>query len=100
MTLDQARRIAVITEAVLNLQQDAQDDTLSVNLEDAVQYRAQIHQGSGMVAVQPSISAADALLCIRAHSFATDSTVVDVAADIVSRRLPLASDHRPPEAEV
>jgi hypothetical protein len=61
MTLDQARRIAVITEAVLNLQQDAQDDTLSVNLEDGVQYRAQIHQDSGMVAVQPSISAADAV---------------------------------------
>jgi len=89
----------IITETVLGLQDDAPDGTLSGSLEGAVQYRAQIYQASGMVAIQLSISAADALLRIRAHAFATDSAVADVAADIVSRRLQLTSDDHPLQAE-
>lgn len=85
----------VLAETVLSLQDDAPAGTLALGLEDAVQYRAEIYQASGMVAIQLSISAADALLRIRAHAFATDLTVAETAAQIVSRQLRLDNDHRP-----
>jgi len=49
--------------------------------------RREVHQATGMVLVQLGVSVEDAELIIRAHAFATGSTVVEVAADIVARRL-------------
>lgn len=89
----------VLTETVLSLQDDAPAGTLASGLDDAVDYRAEIYQASGMVAIQLSIPAADALLRIRAHAFAHDQSVAETAAQIVSRRLRLHDDHRP-ESEV
>jgi GAF domain-containing protein len=87
----------VLTETVLRLQDDAPVGTLAPGLDDAV--RAEIYQASGMVAIQLSIPAADALLRMRAHAFAHDQSVAETAAQIVSRRLRLHDDHRP-ESEV
>jgi hypothetical protein len=82
----------VLTEAVLSLQQDMPSGQLAVGLEAAVAYRAEIHQASGMVAIQLQIPVAEALLRIRAYAFAYDRHVGAVAADIVGRRLRLADD--------
>ena len=84
----------VLTETVLSLQDDALPGTLAPGLDDAVQYRAEIYQASGMVAIQLSIPTAEALLRIRAHAFANDLTVAEVGAQIVARRLRLADDHQ------
>lgn len=84
----------VLTETVLSLQDDAAPGTLAPGLDDAVQYRAEIYQASGMVAIQLSIPAAEALLRIRAHAFAHDQTVAETAADIVARRVRLPNDHQ------
>ncbi len=89
----------VLTETVLSLQDDAPAGTLAPGFDDAVQYRAEIYQASGMVAIQLSIPAPEALLRIRAHSFANDQTVAETAGDIVARRLRLPNDHQP-ETEV
>ncbi len=89
----------VLTEAVLSLQDDAPTGTLAPSLDDAVQYRAEIYQASGMTAIQLSIPAAEALLRIRAHAFANDQTVADTAALIVARQLRLPSDHQPETKE-
>jgi hypothetical protein len=89
----------VLTETVLSLQDDAPPGTLAPGLDDAVQYRAEIYQASGMTAIQLSIPAAEALLRIRAHAFANDQTVAETASDIVARRLQLPNDHQP-ETEV
>ena len=89
----------VLTETVLSLQDDAPPGTLAPGLDEAAEYRAEIHQASGMTAVQLSIPAAEALLRIRAHAFANDLTVAQTAADIVARRLRLPNDHQP-ETEV
>ena len=84
----------VLTETVLSLQDDAPSGVLAPGLEDAVQYRAEIYQASGMTAVQLGVPAAEALLRIRAHSFANDLTVAQTASHIVARRLRLPSnDH-------
>ncbi len=85
----------VLTETVLSLQDDAPSGALAAGLDDAVQYRAEIYQASGMVAIQLMIPAEEALLRIRAYAFANDQTVADVAALIVARRLRLPNDHQP-----
>jgi AmiR/NasT family two-component response regulator len=46
-----------------------------------------VHQATGMVMVQLSVDAADAFLALRAHAFATDRSLLDVAIDVVERRL-------------
>ena len=60
----------------------------------AFAFRAEVHQASGMAGAQLDISAADALLRMRAHAFAVGRPVADIAADIVGRRLRLDDDHR------
>jgi GAF domain-containing protein len=61
-------------------------------VDDAVEFRAEVHQASGMVAAQLGIPAAQALSRIRAHAFATDTAVKVVADDIIARRLRLGDD--------
>lgn len=89
----------VLTETVLSLQNDAPTGMLAPGLEEAVQYRAEIYQASGMTAVQLGVSAAEALLRIRAYSFSNDQTVAETASHIVARQLRLPRDD-PPETEV
>lgn len=86
----------VLTETVLSLQDAAPAGTLAPGLEGAVVYRAEIYQASGMVAIQLQISAADALLRIRAYAFTQGQTVAKVAADIVARRVRLNDDRPDP----
>jgi AmiR/NasT family two-component response regulator len=85
---------------VLSLQDDAPSGVLAAELEEAVAYRAQIHQASGMISVQLHVPVAEALMRIRAHAFSTSQPVSVVAADIVGRRLRLADDRNQPHGEV
>lgn len=89
----------VITETVLSLQDEAPAGTLAPGLDDAVKYRAEIYQASGMLAIQLSIPASEALLRIRGYAFANAQTVAATASDIVAGRLRLPDDHQP-ELEV
>jgi hypothetical protein len=91
---DSIALVEVLTETVLSLQDAAPPGTLAADLENAVTYRAQIYQASGMVSVQLSIPVSDALVRIRAYAFGHDRTVSAVAADIVARTLRLADDGR------
>ncbi|WP_416394142.1 MULTISPECIES: GAF and ANTAR domain-containing protein [unclassified Curtobacterium] len=52
--------------------------------------RREVHQATGMAAAQLGVSVEDALLVLRAHAFATERPVRDVAADVIARRLDLA----------
>lgn len=49
--------------------------------------RARVHQATGMVIGQLGGSPEQALARIRAHAFAEERSIVDVASDIVARRL-------------
>lgn len=89
---DSIALVEVLTETVLSLQSSAPSGTLAADLENAVTYRAQIYQASGMVAVQLEISVSEALVRIRAHAFGHSRSVADVADDIVMRHLRLAND--------
>jgi hypothetical protein len=52
-------------------------------------YRAEVHQATGMISVQLGVTLAEALVRLRAYSYAQDRLLVDVAADVVARRLRL-----------
>jgi hypothetical protein len=86
----------VLTEAVLSLQDAAPNGDLAEELKEAVAYRAEVHQASGMVSIQLKIPVAEALVRIRAYAFAHDQPVGVVAAEIVARRLRLTDDRQQP----
>ena len=52
-------------------------------------HRFEVHQATGMISVQLGVSLAEALLRLRAHAYANDRSLNEVAADVVARRLRL-----------
>jgi hypothetical protein len=51
--------------------------------------RAEVSQASGMLLAQLEVEAAEALVRLRAHAYATGRSATDVARDILDRRLRL-----------
>lgn len=54
--------------------------------------RREVHQASGMVAVQLKVTLSEALVRLRATAFAQQRPLIDVARDILARRLNLEDD--------
>jgi hypothetical protein len=79
----------VVTHEILVIQSGATEGLLADGLAAAGEYRAEIHQASGMVSIQLDMSVADALVRLRAHAFSTGRPLREVAADVVGRRLRL-----------
>lgn len=79
----------VAARSVLAMQAKALPGTIGAELELGADLRFVVHQAAGMVAVQLEISVAEALVRLRAHAFANDRRLVDVATDVVARRLRL-----------
>ena len=52
-----------------------------------VTHRAEVHQATGMISVQLDVTLAEALVRLRAHAYAQDRSVAEVAADVVARRV-------------
>ncbi|MDT7554486.1 MAG: hypothetical protein QOI16_3022 [Pseudonocardiales bacterium] len=61
-------------------------------LDHSYGHRAEIHQATGMVLAQLKISATDALARLRAHAFVHQRLLIDVACDVVNRRLVFTED--------
>lgn len=62
--------------------------------EGASLQHPEVHQATGMLVMQAGVSAAVALVRLRAYAYAHDRRLRDVAADVVARRLRF---HRDPE---
>jgi hypothetical protein len=77
----------VATEMLLDGQEQALPGRADAGLDEALDDRFELHQAQGMVMVQLGVSLGDALTRIRAHAFANDHSLSDVAADVVSRRI-------------
>jgi hypothetical protein len=56
--------------------------------------RSRVHMATGMVVAQMRVSARDALALIRAYAFAHDTSLTQVAEDIVTRRIRLGSERK------
>lgn len=79
-----ARRVA--TPAVLEALRSAELHP-STERTRAPALRREVHQAVGMVFVQLEVTTSEALALLRAHAFATDRTLEDVARDVVDRRI-------------
>jgi hypothetical protein len=77
--------VAVTT--LLDGQADARPGTAADGLAEAVESRAELFQAQGMVMVQLGVSISDALARLRAHAFAHNRPLAEVARDVVARRL-------------
>ena len=62
---------------------------------DLAMHRAEIDQATGMLTVQLGVTAAEALIRLRAYAYCEDRRLADVASDIVARRLRLRPDVDP-----
>jgi len=66
---------------------DARTGSIADGLDAATSGRAEIHQATGMVLAQLDISAEAALARLRARAFVEQRLLIDVARDVVDRRL-------------
>jgi hypothetical protein len=82
----------VAARAVLGMQGDTPRGMLAAELEAGGDFQLVVHQASGMVAAQLGVSVGEALSRLRAQAFADDRLLVDVADDVVSRRLRFARE--------
>jgi hypothetical protein len=78
---------AVVTRKVLELQADAAPDSLAAELGTPDTLRASVHQASGMLSARFNIDVDEALLRLRAYSYAAERPINEVARDVVARRL-------------
>jgi AmiR/NasT family two-component response regulator len=79
---------------LLDGQEQALPGRADAGLDEALDDRFELHQAQGMVMVQLGISLGDALTRIRAHAFANNHSLGNVAADVVSRRIRFDRDTR------
>ncbi len=79
----------VATHLVLGLQTDVPVGTLHELLAGQPPQWAEIHQATGIVSVQLEVPLKDAFVRLRAHAFAADIPLRDVAGEVVAGRLHL-----------
>ncbi|MEU7000415.1 GAF and ANTAR domain-containing protein [Nonomuraea sp. NPDC046570] len=75
----------VFTDAALLVQVQGLDERGGRGGE--VERWAEVHQATGIVAVQTGTNLTEALLRLRAHAYASDRRLIEVASDVVARRL-------------
>jgi hypothetical protein len=86
--------VAVTT--LLDGQDDAYPGAAAAGLDEAMDGRAVLFQAQGMVMVQLGVTLAEALTRMRAHAFAENRRLGEVARDVVARRLTFDRDRPPP----
>ncbi|MBA2390425.1 MAG: GAF and ANTAR domain-containing protein [Geodermatophilaceae bacterium] len=75
------------TVVLLHLQHQADAGGAQPMLAGAFDDRAEVHQATGMITIQLNVSLANALVRLRAHAYATERPIGEIAADVVNRRL-------------
>jgi hypothetical protein len=81
---DTLLRLAAATAQALMRDPDAVSDEVA---EGPWQSRVGIHQATGMVAAQLRLTPDDAVAVLKAHAYAGDTTLADVADRVLSREL-------------
>ena len=76
----------VVTDQLLALQAGVASEALAWGLE-VDDYRAVVHQATGMISAQLDCAVGDALVRLRGHAFATDRPIDQVAVDVVTGEL-------------
>jgi hypothetical protein len=88
--IDDAASIAgLVTGLVLITQAGAPPGTLPEAIDELLDHSSVVHQAAGMLSVQLGTTIEDANVALRAHAFATERPLNDVARDVVARRVRL-----------
>ena len=88
-------RLAAATGAALMRDPEAVDQDL---MDGPWASRAQIHQATGMVVAQLGLNSDDALAVLKAHAYAGETTLADIAEQVVDRTVHFfTSPTDPPE---
>lgn len=89
LTPPQLTAALLLADAATNTIFDDVHGVAPLTLPGLVDIQAEVHQATGMVAVDMRVSLAEALLRIRGHAFAHHMTLTEVAKEIIERRLRL-----------
>ena len=96
LTLEQSRdaisAAAIAALMMLGARTEPGDGDGDGWLDPAVSSRAEVHQATGMVLAQLHVSAEVALARMRAYAFVEQRLLIDVARDVVSRKLHFTDD--------
>jgi hypothetical protein len=92
--LAEALAFAEAATTILLYLQDktAPGQPLHPELAEAVESRREIHQATGMITAQTGVGLADALLRLQAHAYSSERPLMDVAKDVVARKLRFAPE--------
>jgi GAF domain-containing protein len=78
---------SVVARGIVALQAGAPPDTLSQELQSESAFDFSVHQAAGMLAVQGSMSIANALIALRMHAFGVSESLSSVATRVIARDL-------------
>lgn len=82
--------IALLT--VLDGQDQAPAGEAAAVLQDGLSARAELHQAQGLLSAHLRVDLAEAMIQLRAYAFSHDRPLLDVARDVVGRKLDLTPD--------
>jgi hypothetical protein len=85
---------SVIGRAILATQAGGSHESLVGELDGASMLDFRVHQATGMLAVQGSMSVKDALVVLRAHAFGVGCRLSELADRVVSGSTRLDPDSR------
>jgi GAF domain-containing protein len=77
----------VVAHWVLDMQADAPQGLLAQEIEVGVEFYLSVHNAAGAVSVQLGVTVAEALIRMRAYAFTHDRPLLDVAQDVIARKL-------------
>ena len=77
----------VVSQAVLTMQAEAPLGELAAQLEAVMTPQNVVYQAVGMVSAQLGVSADESLIRLKAHAFANDRLLTELAQDVLARRL-------------
>lgn len=96
LTREAVAQASSFADVAMGLLLDAQADSgrtpTSSELDDALAHRLEVYQAQGMLKVDLGVGLDEALARLRAHAYATDRPVSDVARDIVAGILTLGGN--------
>lgn len=78
---------AAATTILLDLQHSVPLGELHPLLAVAADGHREVHQATGMISVQAAVGLTEALLLLRARAYAAERPLLDVAKDVLNRRL-------------
>jgi GAF domain-containing protein len=94
LVMPQRAEVGAVAEVVLGLLLDEVRPGRSPLPDGGTPQWPEIHQATGIVAVQLGVGLAESLACLRAHAYAQARPLVEIARDVVSRRLRFSPDTR------